>query len=71
MAKIEEMCIDFRKSKLYPFSVAPAPSMIKGKPVAEGQQCKYLGTVLDAKLDFDANTDAICTVERQTRSNSF
>ncbi len=47
MARTKEMFIDFRRCKpLLSSSAAPAPNVIKGEPVAEVQQYKYLGIVL-------------------------
>ena len=40
--------------------------MIKGEPVAAVQQYKYLGAILDEKLQSDANTDAICKKGKST-----
>lgn len=51
VAKTKEMFIDFEKRPLPP---APALCVIKCEPVAAVQQ--YLGTVLDERLKFDANT---------------
>lgn len=41
------------------FSVPQHP-VIKGKAVETVQEYKYLGTFLDEKLNFDANTDTVC-----------
>ncbi len=53
VSKTKEMFSDFRRPCL------PAPCVIRGKPVAAVQQSKYLGTVLDHKLNFGVNTDGI------------
>lgn len=55
VAKTKEMFIDFRRKPC-----PPAPCVIKGETVTVVQQYKYLGTVLDDRLKFDANTDALC-----------
>ncbi len=49
------MLIDFRRSP-----PASAPTFINGTAVEIVSQYKYLGTVLDDKLTFEANTDYIC-----------
>ena len=49
------MLIDFRKK-----SSAPVlPSIIKGQQVEVVKQYKYLGTIIDDKLQFEENTDII------------
>ncbi|XDV11492.1 hypothetical protein PO909_000423 [Leuciscus waleckii] len=54
-SKTKEMFIDFRKKN----SVPVLPSAIKGHQVEVVTQYKYLGTVFDDKLQFEANTDII------------
>ena len=47
--------MDFRASP----STAP-PSCINGSTVDIVSQYKYLGTIIDEKLKFDANTESLC-----------
>lgn len=37
-----------------------APTFINGTAIETGSQCRYLGTILDYKMTFDANADSIC-----------
>ncbi|MDG2555482.1 DUF1891 domain-containing protein, partial [Vibrio parahaemolyticus] len=60
VSKTNEMFIDFQRR-----SCLPAPCVIKGELVAAVQQYKYLGTILDDKLNFDVNTDAVCKKANQ------
>lgn len=54
-SKTKEMCFDFRKK-----SSAPVlPFIIKGQQVEVVKQYKYLGTIIDDKLQFEENTDII------------
>ena len=41
------------------------PVFIHGQAVDTVQQYKYLGTIIDSNLSFEANTDAICTKAHQ------
>lgn len=54
MSKTKELIIDFRKK-----NNVPKASSIHGKEVEIVDTYKYLGTVFDSKLKFDANTDSI------------
>ncbi|KAK0137857.1 hypothetical protein N1851_025939 [Merluccius polli] len=54
------MIIDFRRK---PYSVPP--SLIDDQAVEVVHQYKYLGTIIDDKLTFDANTDAVCAKDHQ------
>ncbi len=54
-SKTKEMFIDFRKKNIVPV----LPVVIKGHQVELVKEYKYLGTVFDDKLKFEANTDMI------------
>lgn len=41
------------------------PSVINGQAVEVVQQYKYLGTIIDDKLTFEPNTDAVCAKAHQ------
>ena len=58
--KTEEMVIDFRRQ-----SGIIDPLVIKGEEVRIVSQYKYLGTVIDDKLDWSANVDACCKKTNQ------
>ena len=58
--KTKEMFIDFRRDP-----PAKDPILINGSAVERVSEYKYLGTVLDDKLSFDANTDHICKKANQ------
>ncbi|KAI3374554.1 hypothetical protein L3Q82_021128 [Scortum barcoo] len=49
------MVVDFRRPRPY-----PEPVIIKGDCVEVVHTYKYLGVQLDDKLDWTANTDALC-----------
>ena len=53
--KTKEMAVDFRRPKPHPESV-----IINGDCVEQVQTYKYPGVQLDDKLDWAANTDALC-----------
>ncbi|KAI3353867.1 hypothetical protein L3Q82_005075 [Scortum barcoo] len=53
--KTREMVVDFRRPRLH-----PEPVIIKGDCVEVVHTYKYLGVQLDDKLDWTANTDALC-----------
>ncbi len=55
ISKTKDMRIDFRWNP-----PAMPPINTKGSAVETVSQYKYLGTILDDKLTFEANTDAIC-----------
>ncbi|KAK7877944.1 hypothetical protein WMY93_031420 [Mugilogobius chulae] len=54
VAKTKEMCIDFRKS-----SSVLSPALIGGQAVEVVQEYKYLGVMMDNKLTFESQVDAI------------
>jgi hypothetical protein len=54
VSKTKEMCVDFRKTK-----VDETASLIHDEPVEIVDTFKYLGTIFDNKLKFDANTENI------------
>ena len=54
-SKTKEMVIDFRRTR-----TRPEPVQIKGECVEVVHTYKYLGVQLDEKLDWTANTDALC-----------
>lgn len=58
--KTKEMTIDFRKSR--PVTV---PLLISGQAVESVQQYKYLGTVIDDRLSFEHQVDAVCKKANQ------
>ena len=53
--KTKEMVIDFRKT-----SHSIIPTTVKGSLVELVESYKYLGTVIDNKLNHDLNTSAVC-----------
>ena len=55
VAKTKEMVVDFRKS-----TPNTEPVIINGERVEQVKTYKYLGVQLDEKLDWTANTDALC-----------
>ena len=55
------MVIDFRRKQ----PGSPPPTYIKGSSIEVVDHYKYLGTVIDNKLKFDINTDAICRKGQQ------
>ncbi|KAI3368398.1 hypothetical protein L3Q82_008109 [Scortum barcoo] len=55
--KTREMVVDFRRPRPHP---EPEPVIIKGDCVEVVHTYKYLGVQLDDKLDWTANTDALC-----------
>ncbi|KAK7884958.1 hypothetical protein WMY93_028081 [Mugilogobius chulae] len=59
VAKTKEMCIDFRKS-----SSVLSPALIDGQVVEVVQEYKYLGVMMDNKLTFESQVDAICIPTR-------
>ncbi|KAI3361742.1 hypothetical protein L3Q82_001955 [Scortum barcoo] len=54
--KTREMVVDFRRPRPH----HPEPVIIKGDCVEVVHTYKYLGVQLDDKLDWTANTDALC-----------
>ncbi|KAK7901264.1 hypothetical protein WMY93_018033 [Mugilogobius chulae] len=60
VAKTKEMCIDFRKS-----SSVLSPALIDGQVVEVVQEYKYLGVMMDNKLTFESQVDAICSKAHQ------
>ncbi len=60
VAKTKEIIIDFRKIKS-----KPEASIIHSQDVEIVDQYKYLGTVFDSQLKFDANTDTIVKCGQQ------
>lgn len=65
VAKTKEMFGDFRRSPPL------APCVINGESVTSVQHYKYLGTVLDDKLKFDANSDGLYKKVNQRLLQSF
>ncbi len=55
VTKTKDMIIDFRKKQ-----PVTAQTLVKGTAVETVSQYKYLGTILDDKLSFKSNSDAIC-----------
>ena len=60
VSKTKEIIIDFRRKS----SPAP-PALISDQAVVVVHQYKYLGTIIDDQLTFDANTDAACAMAHQ------
>ena len=60
-SKTKDMVIDFRRKQ----PGSPPPTYIKGSSIEVVDHYKYLGTVIDNKLKFDINTDAICRKGQQ------
>ena len=58
--KTKEMFIDFRRNP-----PATVPILINGSAVETVSEYKYLGTIIDNKLTFEANTDLICKKANQ------
>ncbi|KAM4580370.1 uncharacterized protein PAE49_005246 [Odontesthes bonariensis] len=56
VSKTREMVMDFRRKKKTPSQ----PLKIKGEVVEEVEDYKYLGVVIDNRLDWASNTDAVC-----------
>ncbi len=54
IAKTKDMVIDFRNTHLH------EDTLIKGQTIEVVQSYKYLGTVIDDKLNFVANCEAVC-----------
>ena len=55
------MCIDFCRNP----PMTTAPTLINRTVLEVVSQYKYLGTILDDKLNFDTNTDYICKKANQ------
>ncbi|KAG7455663.1 hypothetical protein JOB18_004171, partial [Solea senegalensis] len=55
VSKTKDMKIDFRKNP-----PVTAQTFVKGTAVDTVNHYKYLGTILDDKLSFESNSDAIC-----------
>eukprot|EP00745_Piridium_sociabile_P003480 TRINITY_DN12039_c0_g1_i1.p1 TRINITY_DN12039_c0_g1~~TRINITY_DN12039_c0_g1_i1.p1 ORF type:complete len:561 (-),score=151.19 TRINITY_DN12039_c0_g1_i1:152-1588(-) len=55
VTKTKELVIDFRKT-----AASVDPLLIKGQPVDVVESYKYLGTTIDARLDWSLNIDAVC-----------
>lgn len=58
--KTKEMCIDFRRN---PTVISPV--VMDNQPVELVQQYKYLGTVIDNKMCFESQVDAVCKKAHQ------
>jgi len=55
VSKTREMVIDFRRKKRTPSQ----PLLIRGEVVEEVEDYKYLGVVIDNRLDWKSNTEAV------------
>ncbi|XDV22955.1 hypothetical protein PO909_027697 [Leuciscus waleckii] len=71
ISKTKDMIIDFGKS-----AISVSPTVINGRDIEFVDEYRYLGTVIDNKLNFNANTDAICKKVQQRmfflrKMNSF
>lgn len=60
VSKTKDMILDFRKNP-----PVTTPTFLKGTAVEVVSQYKYLGTILDNKLSFETNSDAICRKANQ------
>ncbi|CAB1328317.1 unnamed protein product [Coregonus sp. 'balchen'] len=60
VSKTKDMAIDFRRQPRN-----PSPTVVMGSDIELVTTYKYLGTVLDNKLKFEENTDAICKKGQQ------
>ena len=60
ITKTKDMLIDFRSEPPVPLATA-----IKGQSVEMVSYYKYLGTVIDNHLKFDANTEMLCKKGQQ------
>lgn len=49
------MVIDFRK-----YSAVTVPVVISGQAIEVVSQYKFLGTILDSRLTFEAHADPLC-----------
>ncbi|KAG7499465.1 hypothetical protein JOB18_039315 [Solea senegalensis] len=61
VSKTKDMKIDFRKNP-----PVTAQTFVKGTAVDTVNHYKYLGTILDDKLSFESNSDAICRKVNQS-----
>ena len=55
ISKTKDMIIDFRRH-----ACEPEVTTIKGQTVEQVQSYKYLGSIIDAQLNFEANCEAVC-----------
>ena len=60
VTKTKELVINFRRAKVY-----MDPIIIRGQPVEIVTNYKYLGTIIDNKLDWSPNTEACCMKANQ------
>lgn len=61
ISKTKDMIIDFRKNR----ASNQEATVLKGQIVECVDTYKYLGTVIDNKLNFEANCEAVCKKGRQ------
>ena len=60
VTKTKELVINFRRAK-----VNTDPIVIMGQPVETVTNYKYLGTIIDNKLDWSSNIEACCKKANQ------
>lgn len=60
VSKTKDMIIDFRRS---PHNALQ--TVIQNKVVETVEEYKYLGTIIDRKLSFESNVDAVCKKAQQ------
>ncbi|KAF7668648.1 hypothetical protein LDENG_00299480, partial [Lucifuga dentata] len=57
ISKTKDVFIDFRRAS---FLLTPPQTLLNGQAVQSVKTYKYLGTIIDDKLNIDGNTDLIC-----------
>ena len=60
VTKTKELVVDFRRTR-----PCVDPIIIKGEPVEQVDHYKYLGTLIDNRLDWSPNVDAVCKKANQ------
>ena len=60
-AKTKDMVIDLRRKPI----CSPPHTCIKGNQIEVIDQYKYLGTIIDSRLKFDANSEPLCRKGQQ------
>ncbi|KAL8583439.1 hypothetical protein ACOMHN_044798 [Nucella lapillus] len=64
VAKTKEVVVDFRRDQ-----PKPTPLVIRGEDVELVDQYKYLGSIIDSKLSWSANAQALLKKGNQRRSS--
>ena len=60
VTKSKELIIDFGREK-----ISMDPTVIRGQPVEMVENYKYLGTIINSKLDWTSNIQASCKKANQ------